>query len=102
MEKLNCSIGDLAMVVKCSLPINQGTIVYIQSAKGEMKWQNSKDPLFTWNVVVMTAGKKLIYGVGEKTEAFDFGLVADCTLVPITPPKKIRVNKSQLKLELEQ
>ena len=102
MEKLNCNIGDLAMVVKCSLPVNQGTIVHIQSAKGEMKWHNSKDPLFTWNVVVMTAGKKLIYENGEKTEALGFGPVADYMLVPITPSKKTRANKSQLKLELEQ
>ena len=100
MEKLNCSVGSLAMVVKSSLLVNHGTIVYIQSAKGDMAWQHSKMPLFTWNVVVATLGKKLVYGYGSKTMAYDFGPVADCALIPITPPKKIKTNQNQLKLGL--
>jgi hypothetical protein len=99
VEKLNCNIGDFAMVVNSQVSANQGTIVYIKSAKGMVRCPQTESAVFTWNVIVMTLGKKLKYEDKGKGAEKDYGPLADFTLMPITPQKRSPTNTKQLNLE---
>ena len=98
VEKLNCRVGDIAMVVNGPVSVNQGTIVYIKSAKGIDPQLQSESAAFNWNVIVITSGKKLRYEDGGKSIEQSYGVLADCALMPITPHKKRETNTNQLNL----
>lgn len=98
MEKLNCRVGDIAMVVNGPVSANQGTIVYIKSAKGMLPSPQSESAAFIWNVIVITSGKKLRYEDGGKSIEQNYGVLADCALMPITPHKRQPTNTNQLNL----
>jgi len=99
VANLNCRIGDIAMVVNSPVLANQGTIVYIKSAKGMVHCPQTESVIFTWNVIVMTSGKKLAYEDRGKCAVKDYGPLADFTLMPITPHKRRPINTKQLNLE---
>jgi hypothetical protein len=99
VQKLNCRVGDIAMVVNSQESANQGTIVYIKSAKGMVSCPEAESAVFTWNVIVMTSGKKLAYEDKGKGAEKDYGPLADFTLMPITPHKRRTTNTKQLNLE---
>jgi hypothetical protein len=99
VANLNCRVGDIAMVVNSPVLANQGTIVYIKSAKGMVRCPETESAIFTWNVIVMTSGKKLVYEDKGKCAAKDYGPLADFTLMPITPHKRSPTNTKQLNLE---
>jgi hypothetical protein len=87
MHKLNCSVGDLAITVNCSLPENLGNIVRVISAVGYEEWQGFAEPIFTWNVVVATEGGQLFYQGEDGIEGYHEGPVPDQYLRRLTPPQ---------------
>jgi hypothetical protein len=99
VDKLNCRVGDIAMVVNSQESVNHGTIVYIKSAKGTLPRPQSGSTAFIWNIIVITSGKKLRYEDGGKSIEQSYGVLADCALMPITPHKKRHANTKQLNLE---
>lgn len=98
MGKLKCRVGDIAMVFNSRVSANQGTIVYIKSAKGMLPRPQSGSTTFIWNVIVITSGKKLRSEDSGKSIEQSYGVLADCILVPITPHKRRPINANQLNL----
>jgi hypothetical protein len=47
--KLNCSIGDLAITVKCHCPENLGSIVRIKKSKGLIAWPGEDALMQIWD-----------------------------------------------------
>ena len=87
MNRLNCSVGDLAITVNCDVPANLGTIVQIKSAIGMKRWGPNKTELFSWQVEVATENGFLVYEYEDYSEAVKSGAVPDKCLRRITPPK---------------
>lgn len=87
MSKLNCSVGDLAITVNCSLPENLGNIVRVVSGIGFEEWLGFSEPIYTWHVEVASEGGQLFYDRGDGIEAFRDGPVPDKYLRRITPPQ---------------
>ena len=85
MTKLNCSVGDLAIIVNCQNPENRGNIVVILSPFGAQSWGNC-EPEFTWNCEIVSSGW-LVYDLDGYITTSKVGLVPDRCLKPITPPK---------------
>jgi len=86
MTKLNCSVGDLAITVKCRIPENMGKIVRIVSAQGFQEWVGGDTLLYTWNVEAATVEGYLNYQGAEGLEARKRGPVPDKCLRRLTPP----------------
>ena len=61
MNKLNCSIGDLAITVKANLPANLGNIVRIIGSQGLQEWEGQDEPLYTWDVQIVGEDRYLHY-----------------------------------------
>lgn len=87
MNKLNCSVGDLAITVDCRIPANLGNIVRIISAEGFIEWEGHNEPLYTWNVEVATTGGVLFYKDDSGIGAYTAGPAPDKYLRRLTPPK---------------
>lgn len=87
MNKLNCSVGDIAITVNCKLEANMGTIVKIISACGYELWPRHDQPLYTWNVEVATEDGFLYYQRNGELESHKSGPVPDIYLRRLTPPK---------------
>lgn len=102
--KLNCSVGDLAITVNCAFPQNLGKIVRIISAIGLDEWHGFDEPLFTWNVVVVTEGTQLFYQIDGGIEGFSEGPVPDRYLRRLTPPQNYLmdelIDSEQLQMDL--
>ena len=87
MHKLNCSVGDLAITVNCSLPQNLGNIVRVVSSGGFEEWQGFSELLYTWNVEVATEDGQLFYEGDEGLIGLKEGPVPDKYLRRLTPPQ---------------
>jgi len=87
MSKLNCQVGDLAITVFCNIPENEGNIVRVKSALGQMKWGCTHTPLFSWECEVATEKGWLAYEAGGYLSTAKLGPVPDKYLRRITPPK---------------
>lgn len=86
-QKLNCSVGDLAITVDCRIPANLGNIVRIISAEGYSDWEGHDELLYTWNVEVATTGGLLFYKDERGLGAYTSGPAPDKYLRRLTPPK---------------
>lgn len=87
MSKLNCAIGDLAIIVQCNIPENLGNIVRIITAEGFKEWEGHDQSIYTWNVEVATEGGALYYQGEDGLEAYLSGPVPVRCLRRLTPPK---------------
>ena len=87
MCKLNCEVGDLAMTVFCNIPENQGNIVRVKSAIGQMGWACTDNALFTWECEVATEHGWLTYERGGHLTTAKTGPIPDKYLRRLTPPK---------------
>lgn len=87
MNKLNCSVGDLAITVDSRLPENLGNIVRIVSADGFQEWPGFKGSLFTWNVEIASETGLLHYRFDQVLKTVKSGPVPDRCLRRLTPPK---------------
>jgi hypothetical protein len=103
MAKLNCRVGDLAMIVRYELPADLGVIVRILGVSDEMQtWWGSDDEIHIWNVEVISKGNYYCYPhVDEELQKImNFnGPMPDAYLMPITPPPEII---EQIALELQE
>lgn len=91
MDKLNCSVGDLAITIQSHNPENLGTIVSITSAEGLISW-DEREPEFTWNCEIATNGW-LVYELNGYPITQKKGLIPDRCLKPITPPKNYLIEE---------
>lgn len=87
MSKFNCSVGDLAITVRCKLPENRGNIAQIKSAVGMDEWVGAEEPLFTWMCEIATEKGWLAYDFDGYLETAKVGPVPDRYLRHLTPPK---------------
>lgn len=87
IPKLNCEVGDLAIIVNCKLPENLGNIVLIKSAIGMRQWSESEEAMFSWEAEIATEHGWLLYQYEDYTESAKSGPVPDKYLRRITPPK---------------
>lgn len=87
MAKLNCSVGDLAIIVKCRIPKNMGNVVRIISAQGFQEWAGHSRLLYTWNVEVASEVSFLHYEGDDGMLAHKTGPAPDGYLRRLTPPK---------------
>lgn len=103
MAKLNCQVGDLAMIVRYELPDSLGVIVRVLGVSDVMDtWWGSDDEIHLWNVEVVSKGNYYSYPhVDEELQKimnFD-GPMPDAYLMPITPPPEMI---EQIAAELEE
>ena len=103
MAKLNCRVGDLAMIVRYELPADLGVIVRVLRVSEIMEtWWGSDDEIHIWDVEVVLKGNYYCYPhVDEELQKimnFD-GPMPDAYLMPITPPPEII---EQIALELQE
>ncbi len=89
MGKLNCSVGDLAITVRCEVPENLGKIVRVIGSKGVIKWSEFGEPMHVWIVEGMTGEKSLVYEVKKKLDRRKSGPCPDQFLRRITPPDEL-------------
>lgn len=87
MSKLNCAVDDLAITVFCNIPENQGNIVRVKSAIGQMGWGCTTDALFTWECEIATEQGWLAYETGGYLTTAKVGPIPDKYLRRLTPPK---------------
>ncbi len=93
MNKLNCSIGDLAITVKANLPANLGNIVRIIGSQGLQEWVGHPEPMHTWDVQIVGEGRYLHYEYdGELVQAKE-GPAPDQYLRRLTPPQGYLVDE---------
>ena len=85
MIHVNCTVGDLAIVVRSHNPENLGSVVLIKSSKGLISWGKG-DPEQTWLCEISSNGW-LVYDNKGYTTSSKIGLIPDRCLKPITPPK---------------
>ncbi len=102
MAKLNCQVGDLAMIVRYELPGDLGVIVRVLGVSNEMEtWWGSDTEIHIWNVEVVSKGNYYCYPhVDEELQKImNFnGPMPDAYLMPITPPQEV---VEALKIEFE-
>ena len=91
--KLNCSIGDLAITVKCHCPENLGSIVRIKRSKGLIAWPGEDALMQIWEVEVATSNGWLVYEHNGMVESYKVGPAPDAYLRRLTPPKGYLVDK---------
>ena len=84
--KLNCSIGDLAITVKCHCPENLGSIVRIKKSKGLIAWPGEDALMQIWEVEVATSDRWLVYERNGIAESYKVGPAPDAYLRRLTPP----------------
>jgi hypothetical protein len=62
MAKLNCRVGDLAMIVRYELPADLGVIVRVLRVSEIMEtWWGSDDEIHIWDVEVVLKGNYYCY-----------------------------------------
>jgi len=86
MKSLKCSVGDLAITVKCHCPENLGTIVRIKESKGVISWPQQEELMQVWDVEVQSKNKWLVYELNGVISTFKEGPVPDKFLRRLTPP----------------
>jgi len=88
-SKLNCTVGDLAITVRCANPKNLGNIVRVISAVGFEEWDSHNEPIYTWNVEIATEHGFLYYQYAgeEEYKPFKSGPAPDAYLRRLTPPQ---------------
>lgn len=84
--KLNCSIGDLAITVKCHCPENLGSIVRIKGSKGLITWPKEDGLMQIWEVEVASSNGWLVYERNGMVESYKAGPAPDAYLRRLTPP----------------
>jgi len=84
--KLNCSIGDLAITVKCHCPANLGSIVRIKKSKGLIAWPKEDGLMQIWEVEVASSNGWLVYEQNGMVESYKVGTAPDAYLRRLTPP----------------
>ena len=84
--KLNCSIGDLAITVKCHCPENLGSIVRIKKSKGLIAWPKEDGLMQIWEVEVASSNGWLVYEQNGMVESYKVGPAPDAYLRRLTPP----------------
>jgi len=82
---LNCSVGDLAVTVKCEIPENLGRIVRVVASNGIEYWSDY-GPLHTWEVQTLSQSDTLTYIIKGKICFKSQGPVPDAFLRPLRPP----------------
>lgn len=90
---MNCSVGDLAVVVKAELIENIGTIVRVLGQGGMTMWSDFDDEVYVWMVESTHPERPLVYryGWGEPVNQAS-GWVPDCYLRPIrSRPRELKV-----------
>ena len=87
MTKLNCSEGDLAITVNCSLSENIGNIVYVRRFLGPVEWHGFENALPSWDVEIATPEGWLAYDFDGYLETAKAGPVPDAYLRRLTPPR---------------
>ena len=91
--KLNCSIGDLAITVKCHCPENLGSIVRIKKSNGLIAWPQEDGLMQIWEVEVTTSNRWLVYELNGMVESYKVGPAPDAYLRRLTPPKGYLVDE---------
>ena len=91
--KLNCSIGDLAITVKCHCPENLGSIVRIKKSKGLKAWPGEDALMQIWEVEVASSNGWLVYEQNGIVESYKVGSAPDAYLRRLTPPKGYLVDE---------
>ena len=91
--KLNCSIGDLAITVKCHCPENLGSIVRIKKSKGLIAWPGEDALMQIWEVEVASSNGWLVYEQNGLVESYKVGPAPDAYLRRLTPPKGYLVDE---------
>jgi len=91
--KLNCSIGDLAITIKCHCPENLGSIVRIKKSKGLIAWPGEDTLMQIWEVEVASSDGWLVYEHNGMVESYKVGPAPDAYLRRLTPPKGYLVNE---------
>jgi len=91
--KLNCSIGDLAITVKCHCPENLGSIVRIKKSKGLIAWPGEDALMQIWEVEVASSNGWLVYEQNGMVESYKVGPAPDAYLRRLTPPKGYLVDE---------
>jgi hypothetical protein len=86
MNKLNCSVGDLAITVNCVCPENLGNIVRVVEYLGLRDWGNTNTPLPSWQVEIESEHGWLLYEFDGYPETYKAGPVPDRYLRRIVPP----------------
>jgi hypothetical protein len=95
MKSLNCSVGDLAITIKCHCPENLGTIVRIKESKGVISWPQQEELMQVWGVEVLSKNKWLVYELNGVISTFKEGPVPDKFLRRLTPPNRSLCNEAE-------
>jgi len=93
VEKLNCSIGDLAITVKANLPANLGNIVRIIRSQGLQQWEGQDEPLYTWDVQMVGEDRFLHYNYDGEILKVKEGPAPDQYLRRLTPPQGYQMDE---------
>ena len=93
MNKLNCSIGDLAITVKANLPANLGNIVRIIGSQGLQEWEGHDEPLQTWDVQIVGEDRYLYYDCDGEIVKVKEGPAPDQYLRRLTPPQGYQMDE---------
>ena len=93
MEKLNCSVGDLAITVKANLPVNLGNIVRIIGSQGLQEWEGQDEPLYTWDVEIVGEDRYLHYDYDGEIVKVKEGPAPDQYLRRLTPPQGYQLDE---------
>lgn len=93
MSKLNCSIGDLAITVKASLPANLGNIVRIIGTQGLQEWVGYDQALYTWDVEIVGENRYLHYQYDSELVLLKKGPAPDQFLRRLTPPQGYQMDE---------
>lgn len=93
MNKLNCSIGDLAITVKANLPANLGNIVRIIGSQGLQEWHGHEEPIHTWDVQIVGEDRYLHYNHEGEIVKLKEGPAPDQYLRRLTPPQGYQIDE---------
>ena len=93
MNKLNCSIGDLAITVKANLPANLGNIVRIIGSQGLQEWHGHEEPIHTWDVQIVGENRYLHYDCDGEIVKVKEGPAPDQYLRRLTPPQGYQMDE---------
>ena len=89
MNKLNCSVGDLAITVDCVCTENLGNIVRVVKYLGLQDWGNTNVSLPSWLVEIESDHGWLLYEFNGYPETYKSGPVPDRYLRRIAPPTSL-------------
>jgi len=93
MSKLNCSIGDLAITIKASLPANLGNIVRIIGSQGLQEWHGFEEPTHVWEVEIVGDDRYLHYDYDGEIVKVKEGPAPDQYLRRLIPPQGYQVDE---------